>query len=227
MNTETKDQLRLEVKFVTYKINYQVILNWIASNPFYFRRQYDDRIISNIYFDTYDAKAYSDNLIGISERTKLRYRWYGSSLTPDRGTLEVKRRKNVFGWKNLFPVPQAPYEAGFSWQAIRNSISSQIPTAGKMWLDANPANVLKNQYSRRYFISDGDLIRITVDKNMKVWDQRYKRIPNFSKKANVADTVVVEIKFRQSERDIVTRLIKSMPIRVGKHSKFVTGVLSL
>ena len=69
---------RSEIKFVCYKHNYSLIKNWIRFHKFNFFKEYDDRNINNIYFDSLDYKAFNDNLVGLPSRLKVRYRWYGN-----------------------------------------------------------------------------------------------------------------------------------------------------
>ena len=84
--------LRREVKFISNEIFLSKILAWISTSRLFFIKQFKQRSVNNIYYDTYGYDAYSDNLDGISKRVKLRYRWYGNNRTPNNGAIEIKKR---------------------------------------------------------------------------------------------------------------------------------------
>lgn len=218
---------RHEVKFTSRQHNFQRLMNWIRLHPAAFTSRFPPRMIHNVYFDTPDHSAYRDNLAGISSRSKVRYRWYGQERTPMAGTLEVKRRRNCFGWKVGFPVKDAPYQLGDRWTTIRERISSQIEQAGQAWLHANPMPVLLNEYSRQYFVSGDGTIRITVDTGLRTWDQRFKSCPNLTHTGMLQPVVVVEVKFDRENRDAASMVLLGMPIRVSRNSKYATGLQSV
>ena len=111
-----------------------------------------------------------------------------------------------------------------NWNSIRKNIRDQISEQGRSWLDLNPFPILLNRYRRRYFISRDEKIRLTIDTNQAVWDQRFKSKPNFLNKANLPDTLIVEIKFDRKDREYASQSIQSLPLRVSRHSKYMTGV---
>ena len=45
-----------------------------------FTQQYPDRNISSIYLDTLNYNFARDNINGVSERKKIRIRWYNNNL---------------------------------------------------------------------------------------------------------------------------------------------------
>ena len=143
------------------------------------------------------------------------------------GTLEVKRRRNCFGWKIGFAIKNAPYELNDSWAAIRQRISSQIDGAGQAWLNANPMPALLNEYHRQYFVSADSTIRITVDTGLRTWDQRFKPYPNFTHNGVTQPVVVAEVKFDRHSRDSASIALTGMPMRVSRNSKYVTGLQGL
>ena len=85
---------RCEVKFASYNINYSIIMNWLKSNNFNFKKEYNNRTINNLYFDTNNLDAYKDNVYGHSSRIKTRFRWYGDLKQKNFGNLEFKFKRN-------------------------------------------------------------------------------------------------------------------------------------
>lgn len=218
---------RLEIKFVGYTTLYSDLINWLRLHPAGFRVPHPDRLINNIYFDTHEYHAFAENLSGVSARTKVRYRWYGDSQLPDDGALEVKRKRNYFGWKLRYSVRDLLYRPNASWGEIRLAIAEQIPAEAKQWLNVNPMPVLINRYYRNYFLSADGRIRATVDTDQMVWDQRFKSQPSFSRRAHIANTLVVEFKFDRKNQPLASQVLQTMPLRVSRHSKYINGTLAL
>ena len=89
---------RSEIKFVCYQHNYFLIKNWIKLHKLNFFKEYEDRNVNNIYFDSFNYKAFNDNLSGLPSRLKIRYRWYGNLFSENKeneGSLEFKFRKSI------------------------------------------------------------------------------------------------------------------------------------
>jgi len=217
---------RLEIKFVTYDSKLPEILRWIKLHPAVFSTHHPDRQIQNIYFDTPDCFAFAENLSGVSARQKLRYRWYGPSHKPQAGQLELKRRNNILGWKEIYPVSETPSYYGARWGNIRKLIRSQVDARGKYWMDLNPAPILTNNYNRQYFATEDRKIRLTIDTQFQCWDQRFKSTPNYSNPSHVAATAVVEIKCSREDQKHASEIIQGIPARVGRHSKYMIGIKS-
>ncbi|MBT8423328.1 MAG: polyphosphate polymerase domain-containing protein [Gammaproteobacteria bacterium] len=218
---------RHEIKFAAYSVEYERVRHWLRMHPAGFVSPYPDRRVNNVYFDNYDYRAYAENLAGVSERSKLRYRWYGDSPGPDSGSLEVKQKRNHFGWKLRFPVANPPWQAQRTWSEVRSALREQLPENGRLWLDQNPLPIMLNRYERKYFVSGDSRIRATIDTRQRVFDQRYGALPNFSRQAVMQDTLVVEFKFARADRQDVVAMLRGFPLRIGRHSKFMNAVRAI
>jgi len=215
----------MEIKFASYKVNLERVLAWIKMHSAAFYSPHPDRWVNNVYFDTYGSAAYVQNLSGASSRVKLRYRWYGQAQEPGPGVLEVKCKRNYFGWKIRFPCSDLAAGAqSDDWRDINRRLCDILPHEGRLWLQTYPAPTILNRYLRRYFVSHDERIRVTVDTDQCVWDQRYKSAPNYDQQSQLPDTLVVEVKFAREDRDLASVIIQTMPIRVSRHSKFMNGV---
>lgn len=215
---------RLEIKFVANERYQRLLESWFAGHPACFAEPFPARWVNNVYFDTFGYMAFRQNLSGASQRYKVRYRWYGERGLPGHGTLEVKCKRNFYGWKLRYPVEVAPGAEGDRWRDIRRKLARQVSAAGRIWLDANPQPVILNRYHRRYLVTHDQSVRATIDTHMSVFDQRYKPQPNLNRAANTPGLLVIELKFERSERDRASRLVEGLPLRVSRHSKYVTGV---
>lgn len=227
MTMQVPEDARLEIKFVSHAVEYHRLLGWLQSHPAGFSTPFPPRLVNNVYFDTHCYSAFTENLMGVSARTKVRYRWYGASIEPDTGILEVKRKRNYFGWKLHYQVPDQPGTQGSNWRDIRQDLREHLSQEGRIWFDANPFPVIINRYHRLYFLSADGRIRATVDTKQAVWDQRFKPYPNYNHRANLPDSMVIEFKFDRQHRDYASRVLQGMPLRVSRHSKYINGVRAI
>ncbi|MDH5644358.1 MAG: VTC domain-containing protein [Candidatus Heimdallarchaeota archaeon] len=224
MRNSVPECARLEIKFVAYENHYHEIMHWLKMHNAGFVTPYPDRWVNNIYFDMHTYFSFTENLSGASSRNKIRYRWYGESDTPDAGVLEIKCKRNYFGWKQKYKIPTVPYQQGYLWKDVRESMIEQLPPDGKEWLISNPIPVMKNRYYRKYFISSDNKIRVTIDNKQDVWDQRFKPYLNIKHRANIPRTLIVEVKFDRKDNALASRMIQGLPLRVSRHSKYMTAV---
>jgi hypothetical protein len=224
MELNATEEVRLEIKFVAYAYEVDRVVQWLRLHHAAFDKPFPDRRVHNVYFDSYEYDAYGENLSGISRRVKVRYRWYGEEPYPDVGVLEIKCKRNKYGWKHRFPVTDSPLQSGKRWRDIRKSITGVLPARGKICLDTYPLPVILNHYDRQYFESRDESVRVTIDTGMKVYDQRYKSVPNVTRRANISDLMIIEFKAEPAAQDQVNRAVQTLPIRVNRHSKYTTGV---
>jgi len=59
------------------------------------------------------------------------------------------------------------------------------------------------------------------------WDQRYHPCPGFVHNVNLPETFVVKCKWDRDERNLAAQILLGMPIRVSKHSKYMTAVSAI
>ncbi len=226
MSAPALDDFRHEIKFMLPPLQHPALIQQIRLHPAGFQVAYPARQVNNVYFDTYTLQAFEENLLGVAARTKVRYRWYGPTPTPDAGTLEVKCKRNQMGWKYHYPISEAPYTPGDSWSVIRQKIRAHLPAEGKAWFDASPQAVMINRYQRHYFVTPDDAIRLTVDSRQEVYDQQWRPHPNITAKANLPSSIILELKFRPSHREQAVRILDHLPGRASRHSKYIIGVLN-
>ncbi|MEE3331376.1 MAG: VTC domain-containing protein [Myxococcota bacterium] len=229
MTEPTLDRLRYEIKFVAPANERSSILQWVRNHSAGFSRPYPDRQINNVYFDSHELSAFHENVSGVSRRSKVRWRWYGESNSSDRGTLEVKRRRGGLGWKLSYKTRGANIggRAAGGWRSIRQTIRRDLDPGARVWFDANPLTVLINHYERRYFVSGDGAVRLTVDWNQRVYDQKLRSTPNIKRASNLPETIVVELKFPVQEHNHASSMVQGMPLRLSRNSKYVIGVQSI
>jgi hypothetical protein len=86
---------------------------------------------------------------------------------------------------------------------------------------------MRNRYFRDYFLSRDGMVRVTIDTQQAVWDQRFKPRPNLTRRANLPRSLVVEFKFDRENCDVASQLVQGMPIRVSRHSKYINAVRAI
>jgi hypothetical protein len=226
MSAIVPDHARYEIKFVTSPLERRRVEHWIRLRPDGFFSPYPDRLVNNVYFDNFDFFAYEENLVGASARTKVRLRWYGDTWTPEACTLELKRRRNMLGWKISHRCGPVDFRQQ-SWREIRKKLRSELPDSARVWLDANPRPILINRYRRQYFESRDRKVRLTLDRDQQVYSQMIGRNANRSRRTNLPATLIVECKFATEDRRRGVAAIQGLALRVGRNSKYVIGVQSL
>ena len=224
---EDPETARHEIKLVADETDYHSVALAVRLHPAAFREAYPSRWINSVYFDSLGLDACMDNLAGISRRTKVRFRWYGDLHGFESGTLEFKRKRNQFGWKDRFEVAGRIDLRASSWRQLRSHIRSGLPSSALELYDRNMLPVLINRYCRDYYISADGKVRITLDRGLRIFDQRTRPAPNLSFESPLAHTMVVETKFAVEDRGRAQEVLQSLPIRVSKNSKYVRGVLSI
>lgn len=163
---------RNEIKFFYVKSMYH---NIILKNNF--KKQFNDRFVNSIYFDSSDYQDYHESIEGTVPRKKIRLRWYDNDFN--------LRSKNYVEIKNT----------------LDNSKNKLVKTLPK---DINNNNKLKNyfnsiynyrkivtvlvSYKRSYF-ADNFGNRVTIDRSLKYFklNQNFKIIRKYSSKKNILE----------------------------------------
>ena len=79
-------------------------------------------------------------------------------------------------------------------------------------------------FDRSLVLAPETRVRLTVDWNQRVYDERHCSTPNLTRLANLPDTAVVELKFDRGDRKLANRYGQGIPLRLSRNSKYVIGV---
>lgn len=221
--TVPRGDLRFEKKFVASPVDLPTLERWVLSHRAGFRTAYPTRWVNSLYFDDWALSAYAENLSGVRDRTKIRFRWYGEPRERVSGNLELKCKRDNAGWKLTYPAGSIPL-FGSRWSNVLPRIREQLPPEPKLAFDSHPQPVLINRYSRRYFVSRDERVRVTIDSSQRVFDQRKASGPQIARAANLPDAVIMEMKSAIEDRSLLEDAIQGAPIRVSRHSKYMVGV---
>ena len=225
MNNIRKNDYRYERKIVlqnNLSNEYNKFLNLINQK---FIKAYPKRKINNIYFDDSNYSFLFANLDGLSERRKIRLRWYGRSLGKINANLEIKIKKGNVGYKETLKNIEFTLDQNYLIKEIMKNIFDSNEYNSFLEKIKNLEPVLLNNYNREYFESIDRNIRITLDTNIAS-----KRIFNLSKldrlKKNISSKIVIELKYKNSLDLNEIRELNNFQYRITKNSKYVSGILN-
>lgn len=225
--TALGSEFRFEVKYVAQSTLLPDLLAWLLMHPANLREVYAKRTINNVYFDNHYFTAYRDSIEGISQRTKVRYRWYGDDEPFAPGRLEVKRRRGRTSVKSAWEAKELIGSPDLRWTELLRALRALLPVSARLWLEAFPCPTLINRYRRSYWSTPDGGARVTVDWGHTVYDQRYNPYPNLTRQANLPDGLIIELKLTPEHRAFAEAITQSLPLRPRRNSKYCTGVGAL
>ena len=214
---------RYEIKFVLDNSRLSDAMQWLYNETTAIKT-YDNRKVNSIYFDDVGFSSVRDNLAGISQRNKLRLRWYGEQ----KHTLpifEVKTKNGRLGCKTTYPI-----------QSIENSlmklnidkITSKCISGleeQNIVFDEHLVPTLQVNYEREYYETH-EGIHITIDQNIQFSDTQLHTTLD-ENNSFPYPFKVMEIKFKPSMKNTVAKLIKPLHITPKRHSKYLVGLAML
>jgi hypothetical protein len=227
MENRTRSPARYEIKMVCQETYLPEIQSWIRLHPHCFVQAYPPRQVNNVYLDTFAVDDLNDHLSGVGERQKLRFRWYGHQDTEIQGILERKCKSGSLSWKEQCPIPRAFDLSQTTWTDWMAQVRASSDREARLWLSRSDRPTLLNRYWREYYVTFDGRIRLTVDSGMRVYDQTTHRRPNLDLYTPVEEEVVLELKCDPSCYRTLSDILRSLPLRVGRNSKYVTGMESL
>ncbi len=215
---------RYEYKMVIGNVTLDELKEKILLHPKFFRERYPMRKVNNIYFDTINLSNYYDALSGMNRRSKMRFRWYGESISAVRGSIELKEKNGILISKTAQKIN---YDFNFdilSWDEIAKKIGESLNGNLRIEFNYACAPVVVNNYYRHYYESlDGDC-RITLDYDLNTFDQRIYSKPNFHFKNPASEYIVLEIKADSGKDFNLNKITNFFPFRIYRNSKYTSGI---
>ena len=206
--------MRLEKKFVyqngdtTYK---SFLINGM------FKKIYPNRKINSIYFDCDNLKNVWDNINGFGKRIKIRLRWYNQLLNKEV-FLEEKKKINLMTVKNVKSLGIFKDTLELK-KFIKKSLSQEKLISDKR---LNLGEILTVSYDREYYQDVSKKLRVTIDKNIKI----YK---NIELKPIKIEKHIVEIKYHPKNSMFCNNFVLKNKLnnRNQKYSKYVNSFIEL
>jgi len=209
------DSYRFERKFFIRRNRLEHFLVDMLKNGYseiFHRRQ-----INNLYLDNLTFDDVIDNVEGFSSREKSRIRWYGGNFEESKKVLEQKIKSDDVNRKEsvkLGLLKLTDLESTDKlYSEVVDVLNNKKEYLHKIHLK-KPA--LLNRYSRNYFMSADDEIRITLDQDL------YYYSPIFMTEYHDRN-IVIELK---SNSDIIMQNNMFHDLTLSKYSKYVKGILS-
>ena len=213
---------RYELKFIMTEEMLSEFKHFVGINGFL--NSYPDRKVNSLYFDNYTFDGINDNLSGISNRKKVRLRWYPENKVFTNPILEIKKRNGRVGGKDKFILKN------MSTKELDYENSGEIKRRVFDNLKNNHSNtflyseyyhpILLVNYNREYLHKKG--IRITLDSNINFRNiVSYKNINYF--KERKYENYILEIKFPLEMKREVSELIRKLNLSPQRHSKYLIG----
>ena len=137
---------------------------------------------------------------------------------------EIKKRKNMLGSKERYPVALSDSLDRLSLDRVRREIVAQLPDSAAANFRPISEPVLINRYRRQYFESFSHRIRITIDRELKFFDQRHALRARIRFASNTPDVVILECKFAAEHARETRSLLGGLPGRLARCSKYMLGV---
>ncbi len=209
------ENTRIEKKFISEKYKKDFFERILVINNF--RKIFPDREISSIYVDTLDYNFAKDNINGVSERKKIRFRWYNDNL--EKIFLEIKNKRNFNVWKNIKKISSSKDKKNLL-ENLKNLLeNSKIENINNF----NFQFVLKTNYKRSYWLSSNNKIRATIDIDINA-----SSLNNFTKPIYLGDTVL-EFKFNPQHEEYFRNFLSNRfdYLRAQKYSKYVRSFIEL
>ena len=220
-----KELARYEVKIPIPFTSLSEVTPCIMLDPAGFSKEYPDRIVNSLYYDSHNLDSYADNLSGGGCRTKFRLRWYNEGTTCKKLTAEAKIKRNHVGWKEKADITIPMPLDKMSFTKLSKSISEQISnkTLLSVFRETTSPTMLIS-YHRQYYCSNNKKIRITIDSKIQYYNQHFSQVLAHSIAPVTCDNVILECKFLVCDKEEANRVIGSLPFRPWKNSKYVIGV---
>jgi SPX domain protein involved in polyphosphate accumulation len=215
---------RYEIKFVLSDPQISQALEWIYFHTSA-KSAHPNRLVNSIYFDDNDFTAVKDNLIGLSNRSKYRLRWYGDSRKKEELDLnfEIKNRANRTGDKFRKAIEFNDSLLRMSYGEIEYALKEKLSPEIVFTKSLSPA--LQVCYLRKY-LEGSNNIRITLDSDIRYFStSNNTRI--FSSKPIRYPMTIMEIKFNPELLVKVSNSLRDFHLLPKRHSKYLTGISML
>ena len=206
---------RLEKKFV-YRNGDDSYKFFLISGMF--KKQYPQRTVNSIYFDTDIYQDVWDNINGFGNRKKIRVRWY-DNLNNSKVFIEEKKKINFVTQKKVQKIGVFK-----NFDDLANYINRKGFEHINFILDKkiNLKKTLFIQYRRNYYELPNKKLRLTVDDNLNIFQKyptQYLQL----------DKTIVELKYDLKNSAFVNSFIKNNNLdnRNQKFSKYVNSFIEL
>ncbi len=214
---------RRELKFVLPGADAQSICAVLAANadPISFNGRRTSQV-NSIYFDNGRLESCCDSLAGISPRTKTRLRWYDQAFATDTAWFEMKRRNNMHVNKSREEIGFGGPIDGLDYHQIKQTIIAQAGPDAALALSKYDTATTLVSYDRSHFSDRRTPIRLTVDHNIRGYDQLDSKSPVRRFEAELEGLTLIEVKIPDGFEAEVGPLLYPLRPRLSRSSKYAS-----
>lgn len=215
---DPQKEIRFEKKWIYKNKHFDQLFTKLLRSNLRFKSHHQSRIVNSIYFDDLNLSNVKDNLEGEKKRIKYRVRWYGSENNINNAFFETKYKE---AFKTFKSKKKLKLEKTLKTNDFKNLdiLKKKINFKGFNKNILNPK--IHISYKRTYLVSSNNLIRATIDENIK-----YKKLnmynENFYRKFN---NIILEMKYDISLDQYFRSMINEVSSRYSKNSKYVNCML--
>lgn len=213
---------RFERKWILYKRDPLQLVNSLIRSKLFFKTHFPPRKVNSIYFDTQNFSSIKENLDGISNKKKVRLRWYGKLDKLIDPIIEIKSKKGFETKKENIKISELDnliFRSLKNLEIIQNKINERIKTKKTIY------PILTTNYDREYYISYNDKIRATVDYNLK--SRFLKNLTQMDIIKNFTKVCILELKYPIKSDQYVRSNLKHITLRLSKNSKFINSAFEI
>ena len=213
---------RYERKWIYRSNDHLTLINSLIRSNLFFNKQYPNRRVNSIYFDDINHSSIRQNLDGISEKKKIRVRWYGTQNQLVNPVLEIKNKKGLETRKETYKISELDglkFPDFKNLDLIKNTVNLQKKSKNTI------LPILTTNYDRQYFVSNNGKVRATIDYNLK---SIHLKNPSQMEIVKIfSSTCILEIKYPTNLDKYVRLNLKEITLRLSKNSKYINSAFDL
>ena len=217
------DKFRYELKMVFDALRLDEVRSWVYAHSDAFRVRYPPRQVDNIYFDSIERNLKTEHIDGVADRAKVRFRWYGENWIAENGQIEIKVKMGQLGYKKYQPIPTKIDISQLTWREIFVELQKNSANDFASLLD-DLEPVLINHYRREYYESMDGVLRVTLDYEMKAFEQSFGFSPNISFEQTLRNDVIIEMKAMKKYHTRIADALAEFPLYCTQNSKYLNGM---
>ncbi len=223
---DQENKLRYERKFIVNNYFINSLGDLRSFLKINIKQQYQQRRINSIYYDTHDYKLAKKTIDGLSDRTKVRIRYYGKLKDITYPRLEIKNKTGLIGEKLIYKIDaKSLYEKNFSLTNIK--INNLKIDYFELIKTIEPKVIVS--YNRNYFISSCNQYRFTLDKEIifKSFEKHNIEFNFLNDLYSRFNKSIIEFKYIIANENSASKLTRNIPSRLTSSSKYLTALKHL
>ena len=226
---EPATRLRRELKFELPAADFRKVDRILRLNQRSVAFAGRESLVHSVYFDDPRLGSCAESNAGVGRRSKLRLRWYDTPLPGELAFFEVKRRVGELLDKRRFPLTATAGLAGVSYRRLVRGLLDLLPEEARELLAARRMPVVLVRYRRRHYRDrqPGSPVRLTLDRQITVFDQVGAAAPRSRFGARLGDRVVLELKCPPAWPAAAPRRLHPLRPRRTRCSKYVLACRQL